>query len=107
MKILLACNAGASTSIVVQKMKEAAKELNEDHEIEAVDIASVRGEIGNFDVLLLGPQVAMHLKRFTEMLKGSVPVAVIKPMDYGRLRGAAILAYAKQLVEEAKNNENN
>ena len=37
MKIMLACCLGMSTSVVVQKMKVAAKEQGKDYEIWAVD----------------------------------------------------------------------
>lgn len=102
MRILLACNAGASTAILVEKMKAAAAEKGEDHKIWATDFSSVPFELGNFDILLLGPQISQKLKTATQLVEGKVPVAVIKPMDYGRLRGAAILEFAKELTAQSK-----
>lgn len=100
MYILLACNNGASTSIVVQKMKEAAAAKGIDCTIRAVDMNSVQDEIGKFDVLLIGPQIMMHLNRFKKMVNGAAPVDAIKPLDYGRLRGENILNQALQLIEK-------
>lgn len=105
MRILLACNAGASTAILVEKMKEAAAVKGETDKIWATDFSSVRYELGNFDVLLLGPQISQKLKLATQMLEGKVPVAVIKPMDYGRLRGAEILEFARELVKQHNSND--
>ena len=53
MKIMLACCLGMSTSVVVQKMKDAAKEQGKDYEIWAVDQNKIAENVGNFDVLLL------------------------------------------------------
>jgi len=58
---MLACNAGMSTSLVVSKMKEAAKSQGKDYEIWAVDQSSVKDELGKFDVLLLGPQIRYYI----------------------------------------------
>ena len=51
MKIMLACCLGMSTSVVVQKMKDAAKEQGKDYEIRAVDQNKIAENVGNFDVL--------------------------------------------------------
>ena len=93
MKIMLACCLGMSTSVVVQKMKDAAKEQGKDYEIWAVDQNKIAENVGNFDVLLLGPQVR-HLQRKVKATVGdSAPVAA-----YGRCNGAAILKQAEDLV---------
>ena len=89
MKIMLACCLGMSTSVVVQKMKDAAKEQGKDYEIWAVDQNKIAENVGNFDVLLLGPQVR-HLQRKVK--------AVIDALAYGRCNGAAILKQAEDLV---------
>lgn len=60
MRIMLACNAGMSTSLVVAKMQDAAKAQGKDYKIWAVEQGEIQNELGNFDVLLLGPQVAPH-----------------------------------------------
>ena len=57
MRIMLACTAGMSTSLVVSRMEESAKEQGKDYKIWAVEQGQIAEEIGNFDVLLLGPQV--------------------------------------------------
>ena len=87
MKIMLACCLGMSTSVVVQKMKDAAKEQGKDYE-----------NVGNFDVLLLGPQVRHLQRKVKETVGDSAPVAVIDALAYGRCNGAAILKQAEDLV---------
>ena len=123
MKIMLACCLGMSTSVVVQKMKDAAKEQGKDYEIWAVDQNKIAENVGNFDVLLLGPckllqlcilhplqianviahcrqfLVVAHLQRKVKATVGdSAPVAVIDALAYGRCNGAAILKQAEDLV---------
>ena len=84
--------------VVVQKMKDAAKEQGKDYEIWAVDQNKIAENVGNFDVLLLGPQVR-HLQRKVKATVGdSAPVAVIDALAYGRCNGAAILKQAEDLV---------
>ena len=98
MNIMLACLAGMSTSLVVNKMREAAKEQGKDYKIWAVDTGQIPGEMGNFDVLLLGPQVRHLMKKVEGTVNGAVPVAVINPVAYGRCDGAAVLKQAEELV---------
>lgn len=56
-KILLLCDAGMSTSLMVKKMKEAADKKGIETEIAAVSIAKFEENLDNYDVFLLGPQV--------------------------------------------------
>ena len=56
MRIMLACNAGMSTSLVVAKMQDAAKAQGKDYKIWAVEQGEIQNELGNFDVLLLDEQ---------------------------------------------------
>ena len=98
MNIMLACAAGMSTSLVVSKMREAAKEQGKDYKIWAVEQGQVASEIGNFDVLLLGPQIRHMERKLVQTVNGAAPVAVINPMAYGRCDGAAVLKQAEELV---------
>lgn len=99
MRIMLACAAGMSTSILVAKMEAAAKEQGKDYKIWAIDQSMIERELGNFDVLLLGPQVQHTMRKVKKIINGTVPVAVIKAVDYGRGNGAAVLKHAEELIE--------
>ncbi len=98
MRIMLACCAGMSTSVVVQKMKDAAKEQGKDYEIWAVDQGKIEENLGKFDVLLLGPQVRHILRKVKAQVGDQAPVAVIDAVAYGRCNGAAVLKQAEDLV---------
>lgn len=97
MNIMLACCAGMSTSMLVAKMEEAAKAQGKDYKIWAVDQSLIEQEMGKFDVLLLGPQVQHTLRKVKRIVGEDFPVAVIKPVDYGRMNGGAVLKHAEEL----------
>lgn len=97
MRIMLACCAGMSTSMVVAKMEEAAKAEGKDYKIWTVEQGEIEEQLGNFDVLLLGPQVRHIMRKVTKIVGGRAPVAVIDPQAYGRCDGAAVLKQAEAL----------
>lgn len=102
MRIMLACALGMSTGMLVERMREAAASQGKDYKIWAVDVATVDRNVGEFDVLLLGPQVTYLLSDMQAKYEELTPVAVIKPVDYGRMNGKAVLKFAEDLLE-AKN----
>ena len=101
MNILLACSSGMSTSLVARKMEEAAKEKGIECKIWAVSQDRAEEEMKDADVILIGPQMRF-LKKKLEVKANELGVAidVIKPLDYGRCDGMAILNAAIALVEK-------
>lgn len=97
-KILLACNAGMSTSMLVGKMRSAAKELNVDAEINAVSVTELNDLIGEVDIVLLGPQVKFLRAAVEELAAGRIPVDVIDMRDYGTMNGKKVLQKALDLI---------
>lgn len=99
-KILLACNAGMSTSLLVQKMQKEAKAQGLDVEIKANPLNKALDEVESADVLMLGPQIAYAKKDAEKVAAGKVPVTVIAMADYGRMNAKKILADAMKLMGE-------
>ncbi|CAM5401242.1 PTS sugar transporter subunit IIB [Niallia circulans] len=98
--ILLVCNQGMSTSFLVEKMKQAAKDQSMEVNIWAVSDAELHENWEKADIILLGPQVG-YLKSNTEKVVGnSIPVTVIDFVDYGRVNGAAVLKTALEMIEK-------
>ena len=64
MKILLCCNAGMSSSILVKKIRDVAEKTGEDIEVSAVANASIKNEVGKWDVCLVGPQLNLEYTRW-------------------------------------------
>lgn len=97
-KIMLACSAGMSTSLLVTKMEQSAKEQGIEAKIWAISEVNLASEIEKCDVLLLGPQVRYILSKAEELAKPhNIPVEVINMMSYGRCDGKAVLARALEL----------
>lgn len=97
-KIVLCCNAGMSTSMLVEKMRAAAKEKGMECEIIAYPVSEVEEKASDADVILLGPQVRFELKKVKGLFPDK-PVDAIAPTDYGMLRGDNVLAAAVKLME--------
>lgn len=100
--IMLVCAAGMSTSMLVTKMQNAAKEKGLDAEIFAVATSEADKKLASqtIDVVLLGPQVRFMAKQFQEKLEPlKIPVEVINMADYGMMNGVKVLEQAVQMME--------
>lgn len=98
-KIVLICAAGMSTSLLVNKMKEAAVKENVECDINAYPVAEASKVIPEADCVLLGPQVRYELQR----LKKEYPATPIEAIDmtaYGMMDGATVLKQALLLVKD-------
>lgn len=98
MRIMLACALGMSTSLVVSRMEEAAAAEGKDYKIWAVEQGEIEEELGNFDVLLLGPQVRHIMRKVSKIVGDQAPIGVIDAAAYGRCDGAAVLKQAEELA---------
>ncbi|MXQ55230.1 PTS sugar transporter subunit IIB [Shimazuella alba] len=102
MKIILACDAGMSTSIMVTKMKKAADEKGLDADIQAIPLKFLDENMEGTDVVLLGPQMKYTLSKVqTRLADLHIPVDVINSLDYGMMRGDKILEQALQLAKSS------
>ena len=97
--IMLVCNAGMSTSLLVNKMKAAAEKIDTDiFDIFAVPLSSVKNEIEskNVDIILVGPQVRFKLK---EKYEPGIVVESINVQDYGMMNGENVLLGAIEKLQ--------
>lgn len=94
-KIVLCCAAGMSTSMLVERMKQAAVKKGVEVEIKAVSISAFDNEINSADLVLLGPQVRYQLNKFQAIAQPlGKRVVVIDMKDYGMMDGDAVLEKA-------------
>lgn len=103
-RIMLVCSAGMSTSLLVTKMENAAKEKGVDADIFAVSASEADAKLEDaekpVDVLLLGPQVRFMKAQFEGKVAGkNIPIDVIDMKDYGMMNGPAVLDNALTLIE--------
>ncbi|MGL4741219.1 MAG: PTS sugar transporter subunit IIB [Sarcina sp.] len=106
MKILFICCAGMSSSLVVKRLEDYIKQLNDSKtnlniSIEAIPLDKFKFVADDYSLILLAPQIAYKLKDFkTLMLESNkdVPVGVVKGLDYGLIKVENILKSALKLL---------
>ena len=87
-KVLVCCNTGVTTSLLVAKIKAVAETRGLEIEIEASPI-STADHISDADAVLLGPQVGFAKEAFEEA--GAKNVRVITTEDYATQNAESIL----------------
>lgn len=102
-RIVLACSAGMSTSLVVSKMEKEAAARGLEYHIYAIPEQNLREELQDYGVdiiaVLLGPQVRFKLAENQKLTDSyQIPIAVIDPIAYGTLNGGKVLDQALSLV---------
>lgn len=98
-QILLVCNAGMSTSMLVKKMQDAAKEANLDVNIEAKSVTEAKKNLEGVNVVLLGPQIRYELDNM-KAIAPNIPVEAINMQDYGLMNGKKVLEQALKAIGE-------
>ena len=98
--IVLCCAAGMSTSMLVQRMKDAAQKKGVEVSIKAVPVSEFKENLAEADVILLGPQVKYEQAKLQAQAEPlGKKVAVIDMMDYGMMKGDVVLDKALKLLE--------
>lgn len=97
-KILLVCNLGMSTSLLVRNMEKYAQEIGEDITISAVPITEAEKTWEQWDIIMLGPQVRHVFNKLNEIVKGKIPVVIIDMRDYGMMNGEKVLKAALDII---------
>ncbi|MED4227724.1 PTS sugar transporter subunit IIB [Neobacillus cucumis] len=100
-RILLACSAGMSTSLLVTKMEQHAVTINADVKIWAVGQDQAKQEMANADVVLIGPQMSFlkgELQK--EANQYGIKVDVIDMLAYGLADGKKAYEQAVKLMGE-------
>lgn len=109
MKVLFICCAGMSSSLVVKKLEDHIKILNSSENnkinltIEAVPLDKFKKLNDDYELILLAPQISYKLKEFKSLTSSknkSIPVSVVKGIDYGLLKVDNILSSILQLLSE-------
>lgn len=95
--ILLICSGGMSTSMLAEKMRDAAAAKGVDVKVWAVGEQAAADNIPQADVVLVGPQMRFKVAGFQKEYPGT-PVDAIDMRDYGMMNGAAVLDKALALL---------
>ncbi|MBB3324293.1 MULTISPECIES: PTS sugar transporter subunit IIB [Atlantibacter] len=101
-KILLVCDLGMSTSMMVKKMQDEAHQRGLDLEICAKSVRDYKTSAAEFDVALLGPQIRYKLPECEKIAQQhGKKIACIDMMAYGTMKGDKVLDQALALMDEA------
>ena len=98
-KITLLCAAGMSTSLLVNKMKQAAEKNGWDYEIEAYGLADEPRVVPDADIILLGPQIRFNEKKLNEKYPDKI-IRCIDMREYGTMNGEAVVKFARREMGE-------
>ena len=93
MNIVMLCNLGMSTGMMVKKLEQEAAKRN----LEATVHAYPMVELDGTDAILLGPQIRFALDDIKKQA-GSIPVMAIAPQDFGTMNAAKVLDELMKLM---------
>ncbi len=97
-KIFLVCSAGMSTSMVVNKMREAADVKELEVEIKAYSVSEFADVVSQYDICMVAPQIKYEFERLNRVCgEKGLKCGQIGMMEYGMMNGAAILDAALAL----------
>ncbi|NMC29497.1 MAG: PTS sugar transporter subunit IIB [Pelolinea sp.] len=99
--IILVCQWGASTGMLVEKMNEAAKKKNVEAVINAYSEAKLDQYIADADIVLLAPQVRFKKDSLAQKYKAlGTPFLVIETVDYGMMNGEKVLDATLEVLKK-------
>lgn len=97
MKILLICNQGVSTGMLVDNMKQYAAV---DDVIEAIPASKASALVKDYDVVLVGPQIRYKFNDICKVTRTyHIPAEMVDMQAYGMMDGKRVFEQAKQLYE--------
>jgi len=94
-KITLLCTAGISTTMLVEKMKQAVKDNGWDYEIAAYGMVDAEKVVPESSIILLGPQLRYNEKKLNESYPDKI-IRSISMKDYGSMDGEAVVRFARK-----------
>ena len=80
--ISLICNLGMSTSMLVKKMTDYAREKGIDTDIDDMPFDKMGSRVDRTDIMLLGPQVRHLYKKMLAEYGEKIPVIQVMNMSY-------------------------
>ncbi|MGY5238302.1 PTS sugar transporter subunit IIB [Clostridium tertium] len=105
--ILLVCNLGASTGIMVAKMRTIAEKSeklkNRELVIDARPAGDLKEYVEKYDCVLVGPQMKHKFNDLKKICDSyNKPIELINTEDYGMADGGKILLQALRVISNSK-----
>lgn len=107
MRILLCCEGGLSTNLLMQEMKKVVKASqnlkDENFEFNAIPLSDLELQINDWDVVLVGPQVGHRLNDVKKLCEAqNKPYQVIDKDVYGAVDGQTVVKMGIVLYRKNK-----
>lgn len=103
-KVVLVCAAGMSSSLLEEKIRQAAAAAGKDMELKAVDSTTIslwNYEQNTMDVILVAPQVRFKKRNIIQQSEPfGVIVQDIDTVAYGMVDGETIFKQVLEALEE-------
>ena len=97
LKVMFVCCAGMSTSLLVEKVKQAAEKKGMEIDVYAMGETEAKKDLSQADIMLLGPQVKYLEKGFRKIMGDSkTKLDVVDMRAYGNADGEKVL---EQIIE--------
>lgn len=98
-KILLCCASGLTTNMLVNSIKQEAKDKKIDVMCWAVAASAVELTWADADCILVAPQARSDYDKIMNISKGTIPVGMIDGVDFSKMNGKEVLNQAIELIE--------
>ena len=95
MKILLVCAVGMSSGLLMRKMEKYWREQGKNLVIKSVGLGEYMGICRDYDIVLVGPQVAYRLDQIKA--DTGMPCDVISALDYAVANCPNLMKLAEKL----------
>lgn len=97
MNIIMLCNLGMSTGILVKKLEEEAGKRGLEMTVHAYPMVELNDHLEEADAILLGPQIRFALDDVKKQA-ADIPVMAIAPQDFGMMNAANVLDQLMKLM---------
>lgn len=97
MNIVLLCNLGMSTGILVKRLEDEAKNRGLDAAVKAYPLIELEEHLEGTDIVLLGPQIRFALDDVKKQAAG-IPVMTISPQDFGLMNAKKVLDEIQKIL---------
>lgn len=98
-RVLLCCTAGLTTTMFANKLQEAARTLSLDYSFEAIPLEEAKARGGEYDVVLLAPQVSYQRAAVAEAYPDA-QVVNIPPKIFAAYDAGAALKLVMHLMSD-------
>jgi len=97
MNVIMLCNLGMSTGILVKKLEEEAKNRGMEMTVQAYPMVELNDHLEEADAILLGPQIRFALDDIKKQA-GNIPVMAIAPQDFGMMNAVKVMDQLLELM---------